>query len=148
MKLLPMRYIYILSLALAIYTGRYLFHSANDFYFDPPDAVMVNQLAVIRAHRSEIFVDGTIEMTLPETAFTGINADLANDPGPCTVNQGNVVCYPTKNEATLWVFAWAKPHTSPVRITGRATSAYKNITDTTYLTVGGVLRAYTPVLVR
>lgn len=120
------------------------------FYIVDPGALQVNQLAVIRAERTSYFHGGTIEMKVPVT-FYGVGAGLGNDPGPCFITHRNtihVICYPTKAAATLFVWGYVGPHTSPMIISGQAAASTKVIGDTATLAVGGVVRAYTPVLVR
>lgn len=143
---MKMRYVYVFAVALVVWLAQ------NDpvpphFYITPPNALMVDQLAIIRADRDSLFDGGTIELTLPVT-FTGVGAGLINDPGPCTVETKdtvNVICYPTKQSATMFVFGRAGPHTSPIAISGQATSQTHVIGDTVYLSLGGVLRGYFPV---
>lgn len=139
-----MKYVYIFAVALVVWLALPTRH----FYITPPDAVMVNQLATIRADRTSKFDGGTIEITLPPS-FTGLSAGLINDPGPCTIDNNHVVCYPSSGAATLYVFGRAGPHTSPVIIHGQATSPETLVIgDTVQLTLGGVLSSYFPTLVR
>lgn len=115
-----------------------------------PPAVLVNHISEFHVERFGEWLDGTIELRVPNNV-TGFTAALLNDNGPCHTYLGldiHVVCWPESSYAHLVGVGRVGPHRSPMPVVGIAQDKLNKEESIAFLVIGGQSYSFLPLLIR